>query len=227
MTGESGSALLVPQIAADMSQLDAALAHASAGIHVFPADHPELPQCAGIKTAEHDPTTCDKRGKHPVVKWDTGASTNLHNIHHWWAGLIDEDAPDEFARFAADLGVTPPDTYTVTTANGKHYYFQHTEGGALGNKEGAFRDYHINVRSGSGYVIAAGSVHETASPMPPTECAPSPLYPRGYAKPSKARGAPTGPIRSLILRVPRRVSSSPRSSRRVTGMRCCTASRAR
>jgi hypothetical protein len=176
LTGESGRALLVPQIAADMSQLDAALAHASAGIHVFPADHPELPQCAGVKTAEHDPTTCDKRGKHPVVKWDTGASTSPQNIAYWWAGsprnigihcgksgllVIDEDASGEFARFAADLGVTPPDTYTVTTASGKHYYFQDTEAGALGNREGAFRDYHINVRSGRGYVIAAGSVHET------------------------------------------------------------------
>jgi hypothetical protein len=160
--------------------------------YVFPADHPDLPQCAGVKTAEHDPATCDKRGKHPVIKWDTGASTSSDNIHYWWSGnprnvgihcgksgllVIDEDAPDEFAKYAANHGVTIPPTYTVNTANGKHYYFQDTEAGALGNREGAFGKYAINVRSGRGYVIAAGSKHEsgityrangigTAAPLP-------------------------------------------------------------
>jgi hypothetical protein len=149
---------------------------AERGWYVFPADHPDLPQCAGIKTAEHDPATCRQRGKHPVMKWDTGASTSVHNIALWWTGnprnvaihcgksgllVIDEDAPDEFAKFAADRGVTIPATYTVTTAQGKHYYFQDTEDGALGNREGAFGAYHINIRSGRGYVIAPGSKHES------------------------------------------------------------------
>jgi hypothetical protein len=142
--------------------------------YVFPADHPDLPQCAGVKSDQHDPKTCDKRGKCPVIKWDTGASTSPHNIAYWFSGnprnvgihcgksgllVIDEDAPGAFAKFAADHGVTIPETYTVTTAKGKHYYFADTQAGTLGNREGAFRDYDINVRSGNGYVIAPGSKH--------------------------------------------------------------------
>jgi hypothetical protein len=178
----------------DMSQLDAALALAAVGIYVFPVDHPELPMCAGPKSATHDPAACagPNRGKHPVIKWDTGASISVHNVHHWWSGnprnvgihcgksgllVVDEDAPDEFARFATDHRVVIPETYTVTTAKGKHYYFRDTENGALSTKEGAFGDYKINIRSGNGYVVGPGSLHETGvvytadggtiAPLPP------------------------------------------------------------
>jgi hypothetical protein len=162
----------------ELTPYESALKLAEHGWYVFPADHPDLPQCVGVQTAEHNPATCDKRGKHPAIKWDTGASTSPDNIHYWWSGnprnaaihcgksgllVIDEDAPDEFAKYAADHGVTIPDTYTVTTAQGKHYYFQDTEAGALGNREGAFGEYHINIRSGRGYVIAAGSKHESGT----------------------------------------------------------------
>ena len=54
-----------------------------------------------------------------------------------------------------------PSTYTVTTAKGKHYYFADTEDGKLGNREGEFGGYAINVRSGVGYVIGPGSLHES------------------------------------------------------------------
>jgi hypothetical protein len=160
----------------EITPYESALELAARGWHVFPADHPDLPQCAGPKSDQHDPKICEKRGKCPAIKWDTGASTSPHNIHHWWSGnprnvalhtgksgllVVDEDAPDEFAKYAANHGVAIPATYTVTTAKGKHYYFQDTEAGALGNREGAFRDYAINVRSGRGYVIAPGSKHAT------------------------------------------------------------------
>ena len=128
----------------------------------------------------------------PAIKWDTGASTSEHNIRYWWSGnprnigihcglsgllVVDEDAPGELARFCADRRVDMPETYTVITAKGKHYYFRDTEAGALGNREGAFGGYAINIRSGSGYVIAPGSLHATGvvytgdggviAPLPP------------------------------------------------------------
>jgi hypothetical protein len=148
------------------------------GWYVFPADHPELDRCAGLKTETHNPETCVERGKHPTVKWDTGATIAPANVSHFFSGyprnvaihcgksgllVVDEDAPGEFARYAADHGVKIPETYTVETAKGKHYYFRDTEGGALGNREGAFADYAINIRSGVGYVIAAGSEHASGT----------------------------------------------------------------
>ena len=75
-----------PQLTSDMSQQEAALAMAEVSWYVFPADHPELPMCAGPPTGGHDPATCDQRGKHPVIKWATGASTSVQTITYWWSG---------------------------------------------------------------------------------------------------------------------------------------------
>jgi hypothetical protein len=74
--------------------------------------------------------------------------------------VIDEDRPDVFAKYAADNGYEIPETFVVKTANGRHYYFNDTEGGDLGNHEGALKEYGINVRSGDAYVVGPGSVHE-------------------------------------------------------------------
>ena len=83
--GASVKDSLNPQV--DLAPYESALELAAErGWHVFPTDHPDLPQCAAAKTPDHDPVTCDKRGKHPVIKWDTGASTSPDNIHYWWSG---------------------------------------------------------------------------------------------------------------------------------------------
>jgi hypothetical protein len=165
----------MPPITGDMGQADAAHALAKAGIYVFPVDHPGLDKCAGIGKT-HNPQHPNDRGKHPTVQWDSGASTSSHNIDYWWSGfprnvgihcgksgllVVDEDELGEFDRFAADHGVQIPQTYVVTTAHGRHFYFADTEGGALGNHEGAFGSYAINIRSGNGYVVGPSSLHET------------------------------------------------------------------
>jgi hypothetical protein len=163
----------VPVVTDDMGQPDAALAIAAAGMYVFPLDHPELPQCAGIGQG-HSPKTCDQRGKCPVVKWGSGASTSVHNIHHWWSGnprnigihcgksglvVIDEDKLGAFKRYADEHGVKIPRTLVVRTAKGRHYYFVAPADSQLGNEAGALKDYSIDVRAGNGYVVAPGSVH--------------------------------------------------------------------
>ena len=166
----------MPVITSDMTQSDVARALGGASVYVFPTDHPGLNLCAGIGKG-HDPFSPNHvRGKHPCVTWDEKATIKESVILAHWAGyqrnigihcgrsgflVVDEDAPDEFARFATDHGVQIPETFTVTTAKGKHYYFADTEAGALGNREGAFEDYAINIRSGNGYVIGPGSLHET------------------------------------------------------------------
>jgi putative DNA primase/helicase len=167
--------ITVPVITDGMAQVDAALALAAAGFYVFPVDHPELPICAGIGK-DHDPATCDQRGKHPCVSFTVAADTNPKMIQMWWAGpprnvgincgksglvVIDEDQLRELKRYADEHQVSIPPTLVIATAKGHHFYFAAREDLKLGNKEGAFGDYSINIRAGNGYVVGPGSVHQT------------------------------------------------------------------
>jgi hypothetical protein len=167
--------LAVPHITYEMSQLDAALALAAGGMYVFPVDHPELPQCAGIGQG-HNPKTCNERGKHPAVAFTTAADINPKMIHMWWAGpprnigincgksglvVIDEDVLGAFKKYADEHGHKITPTMVVATAKGRHYYFVASADVQLGNKEGALKDYNINVRSGNAYVVGPGSLHQT------------------------------------------------------------------
>jgi hypothetical protein len=123
------ASLAIPAITDDMSQVDAALALAAAGMYVFPVDHPDLPRCAGIGK-NHDPATCDERGKHPTVTFTTAADTNPKMIQMWWAGaprnigincgksnlvVIDEDKLGAFKRYADEHGHKISPTMVVAT----------------------------------------------------------------------------------------------------------------
>jgi Bifunctional DNA primase/polymerase, N-terminal len=162
-----------PQLTRDMGPYEAALAYAAHGWKVFPVDHPTLPRCAGIGR-NHDPRHTDDRGKCPCVRFSTAATSNPKMIDMSWADgprnvgvyvggsnllVVDEDKPDALAKYAAEHGVAIPDTFVVATGKGKHYYFQDLDMGALGNQEGALRDYGINIRSGNAYVVGHGSQH--------------------------------------------------------------------
>jgi hypothetical protein len=83
MADTTATSITMPMITGDMGQADAALALGRAGIYVFPADHPGLDRCVGVGDG-HNPWHPDDRGKHPAVKWDSGASTSEHNITYWW-----------------------------------------------------------------------------------------------------------------------------------------------
>jgi Bifunctional DNA primase/polymerase, N-terminal len=160
---------------AEESPYETAHLIAKHGWRAVPLDHPELAQCAGIGR-DHDPKTCDSRGKCPCVAFSHAASSNPKMIDMWWAGrrrnvgiymsgsglfVVDEDLLDALAKYAAKHGHQIPETFTVKTANGRHYYFQDTENGAIGNHEGAFQGLGINIRSGNAYVVGPGSVHKS------------------------------------------------------------------
>jgi hypothetical protein len=171
----------------EMSSLESALALAERDVHVFPVDHPELAQCAGVGK-DHDRATCDQRGKHPAVAWSQQATTNPKLITTWFTGLprnvgvhcgksnlvvIDEDRLDAFQQYAAEHGAAIPPTFVVTTGKGRHFYFTAPEGRQLGNEAGALKPYGIDVRAGNGYVVGPGSRHATGvaytveMPLPP------------------------------------------------------------
>jgi hypothetical protein len=169
--------LTLPNITDDMAQLDTALNLAAVGIYVFPVDHPELPICAGVGK-HHDPFDGPdhQRGKHPCVAFSEKATIKEQVIRgHWSQGprnigincgksnlvVVDEDKLGAFKRYADEHGVKIPRTLVVATAKGRHYYFLARGDHPLGNKEGAFGNYNINIRAGNGYVVGPGSVHAT------------------------------------------------------------------
>ena len=147
------------------------------GFHVFPVDHPGTPRCRGV--GKHHPDDCDERGKHPTCRWSQWSTTDVELLitaRYFGGGeprnigvdcgksrllVIDEDAHDELARFCADHGVEMPATFTVRTASGFHHYFRLPDGVDLGNDEGTFHGYQINIRGVGGYVVAPGSRHAT------------------------------------------------------------------
>jgi len=173
----SKSSTTVPSIHPDMLTVQVALALADSGFHIFPVDHPSLLNCAGIGK-NHDPKTCIIRGKHPCVLWTKDATTDRElivaafqgemrniGIHCGRSGVvvIDEDKPGEFQRYAEERGFNIPTTFTVKTGKGLHYYFVRRDDHDLGNREGEFTDYNINIRGGNGYVVGPGSLHATGA----------------------------------------------------------------
>jgi hypothetical protein len=148
------------------------------GFYLFPVDHPTATKrCSGVKTKEHNPDTCTERGKHPCCKWSEWSTNDAGLLvqNHYFGGrnaknigidcgksgllVVDEDALHELARFCADYGVELPPTFTVRTANGSHIYFRQPDGEQLGNREGLFLNYQINIRGQGGFVVGPGSLH--------------------------------------------------------------------
>jgi hypothetical protein len=131
------------------------------------------------------PFPVEFRGKRPHVnvgKWGTATASPAPDkmLTRWFGGqqvnigiaakgsglvVIDEDRAGAFGRLAADHGQEVPLTYTVVTAKGRHYYFTAPEGYPIGNAPGVLKAYGIDVRGGGdgdgGYVVAAGSTHES------------------------------------------------------------------
>ncbi|MGV4889253.1 bifunctional DNA primase/polymerase [Streptomyces viridosporus] len=162
--------------------LDSALFLADKDFHLFPADHPGLPQCAG-RARGHNPATCTDRGKHPAVAFTRNHSTDpaklaywfhtqLHNIAicvgacHGPAGerllVVDSDRPGAIEDTAATLGHKWLPTMRVTTAKGHHDYLWAPRAMKLGNGLGSLRGrFDGDVRAGNAYVIGPGSVHAT------------------------------------------------------------------
>ena len=163
--------------------LDSARAMTARGWVVFPCDHPTgYSMCQGL----HRPgKVCEakERGKHPMVKWgDYREPVADAQLVAWFGDernpanvgvacgpsdllVIDEDKPGTFLAYAASIGQEIPETFTVRTGRGTHWYFTAPEGRALGNVTGAL-PLGLDVRGGrglGGYVIGPGSEHTTGT----------------------------------------------------------------
>lgn len=172
----------------------AALWLAARGCHVFPCDHPELTTCAGLRTASHDPSGCDTRGKHPVVRWGSRATTDPDLIRMWWRHprnigvacgpsrllVVDEDEPGAFEQWAEQEGVAVPATLIVRTGRGRHLWFRQPPDRQLGNARGSLAGWHIDVRGGGGYVIGPGSVHASGRRYEPVDVSMAPAPAPGW-----------------------------------------------
>lgn len=112
-----------------------------------------------------DPS-CPRAGKHPRVAWsqvapgqvvdgDDGDGQGICTGTRSGIFVLDVDGPDA-AKALVALGPVPQ-TYTVRTARGLHFYFKlpdfpvKTSGGALAKG--------LDIRGEGGYVVAAGSRH--------------------------------------------------------------------
>lgn len=153
-----------------MSTLDAALAAARLG-PVFPVHEVTPDGCTCGNAA------CPSPGKHPrMARWQQRATKDRAQIERWWRetptanvgiatgrGLCVIDLDGEPAhRAAAELGL--PATFTVRTGRadgGEHRYYQVPEGLELPNASGGTLAPGIDVRADGGFVVAAGSRHQS------------------------------------------------------------------
>lgn len=153
-----------------MTNLETALALATAGLYVFP--------CKGIAGDE---------GKQPLVPWRGDSTTDPDKLQRLWArfpravpaidvgksGLlvIDADAPKKegdadgvswFEALALDNGADAfPFVRSRTPSGGVHYIFWQPVGDPIGNGRGGLPKKHecgVDVRGAGGYILAPGAV---------------------------------------------------------------------
>ena len=159
--------------------LDAALAAAVAGLHVFPA-------------RVHLNHRSAKWDKIPIIPgWQQRASTDEEQLRAWWRefphalpgiglgrdGLIAIDpdrhgGPDGVAAWAAlvaEHGGLPEHPITITPSGGEHHLFRQPPDVLLGNGEGAL-PAGINVRGRGGFIFAQDAVREDGKAW---RCAPN------------------------------------------------------
>ena len=142
------------------------------GCYVIELDHPDLSECAGRFLKDHDARRC-RRGKCPTNNWPTTRTNTDRDIIQMFSGeprnygiatqrsrllIIDEDTAT-LASYAASIGETVPETFEVSTGQGKHLYFRLPDGVDVANARGKL-PAGIDVRAGKlGYVVGPCSKH--------------------------------------------------------------------
>lgn len=125
---------------------------AQAGLRVFPV-RPRDKKPAGPWTKYRETPASPEQ----ISSWDS-SDCNVGVICGRASGIIvvDIDSEDAAAYYAAQ---DPPKTPCVKTAKGHHYYFA-APNSEIGNRVGV-DDRRFDVRGDGGYVVGAGSIHES------------------------------------------------------------------
>lgn len=116
-------------------------------------------------------------GKVPTTQWADTATDDVEVIVSWFAGaslnygiacgpsgllvVDDDDQGNALARYADSIGQEIPDTLTVATGRGLHYFFRQPAtpvGCSSGNLPPG-----IDVKGAGGYVIGPGSRHSSGA----------------------------------------------------------------
>ena len=176
--GLNSGGIVPPTVAVDKAQaaalLDAALAYARRGWHVFPC-HTPRPD-GKCDCGERD---CDDIGKHPrTAHGFKDATTDEATIRAWWrkwptaniggaAGIksgfdaADPDGEaglDDLAKLEAKHGALPDTPNSITGGGGKHLFFKHVPGKKNTVKADGLS---IDLRTTGGYVILPPSLHRS------------------------------------------------------------------
>ena len=157
-----------------MRPLDEALDCAYRKWAVVPLHWPEAPGRCSCRRSD-----CGSIGKHPLTRNGLkDASCDFAQVERWWrqwpqanvaactgkaSGImvLDIDGPAGKTSLAELVARnTPlPTTWTVTTGRGLHYYFRWVDG----SRNRANVAPGVDVRSCGGYVVGAGSVHDSGA----------------------------------------------------------------
>ncbi len=151
--------------------LEFALRYAALGFHVFPLHSIRFDKQCGCGDEK-----CQSPGKHPRIKWKTGASCDPEVVRGYWtrwpnagiglatgpSGLLvaDLDGPKGVEAFRALIGGVVPATARVRTARGVHVFFRRASHGEEG-KTRSNPDTKLDTRGAGGYVVLPPSPHVT------------------------------------------------------------------
>ncbi len=174
------------------------------------------------------------RKKRPLTRHGfKDASDNRRKIDQWWerwpdanpaidtgrSGLvvIDSDTVDGFANLCRELGHAVPDTFTVRTSNGFHYYFRAPDDQRIGNS-GALksRGFPVDVRGAGGYVVGPGAVHASGQVYTTTNTnrpQPLPNWLVELLRPQEHRTGTPAPVARHRTERPRPSPQQPRGPR--------------
>jgi Bifunctional DNA primase/polymerase, N-terminal/Primase C terminal 1 (PriCT-1) len=151
--------------------LDAALAYAARGWHVFPCLPPDAAACRDMEP--------HKRGKTPACahgKDDATTDSNIIKTWWWWENpnynigvrtgkesgffVIDVDGDEgesELRKLEDQFGQLPPTLESLTGRGGRHLCFQ-IDSHPIRNSTSAFAPK-VDVRANGGYIVAPPSLH--------------------------------------------------------------------
>src|SRR5262249_14185471 len=149
-----------------------ALRYAALQWYIFPLHEIRFDPSTGKPSCSCGNPDCRSIGKHPRIRWKTGATNNPVTVESLWrkwphAGIgcatgpsnlavFDLDGPKGLETFQNLLNTTWPATARSKTARGWHVFFRAPEGGLPSSSN---PDTKLDVRSTGGFAVLPPSPH--------------------------------------------------------------------